>query len=283
MSPARRNYRIHVKPALGTKKVAEIEFDNISKLHRKLGGSRGNRVIALLSKIFNLTEKWKLRPLNSNPCRHIERFPEQSRERYLSPAELGRLGKALAAAELLKTETMEAIAALRLLLFTGCRKNEILTLRWKDVDLDAGVLRLADSKTGRKQVQLPAPAREVLVGILLDDVDQDDWVLPGAREGQHLINLQKTWTRISKAAELDDCRIHDLRHAFAAVGASGGLSLHLLGGLLGHAQSSTTQKYAHLADDPLKAAAERIAGEIAAKLEGQTADFVPIRGGHTNT
>lgn len=267
-----RNYRKHVGPVLGAKKIAEINRSDISKLHGKLGGPRGNRVVALLSKLFNLCEEWELRPLNSNPCRHLKRYKEQSRNRYLTPAELGRLGAALARAEQLQTEPIEAITAIRLLLFTGARKSEVLTLRWRHVDLDAGELRLDDSKTGRKTIHLPAPAREVLAALASGDADA--WVFPGAKVGQRLINLQKPWRRIAEEAELPGVRIHDLRHAFAAIGASGGASLYVIGGLLGHAQATTTQQYAHLQSDPLKATAEKIGAEIDASLKGGKANNV---------
>lgn len=223
-----------------------------------------NRTLALLSKMFNLAEKWGLRPDGSNPCRHVERYRERKLERFLSNAELARLGAVLNEAERTRTESPSAIAAVRLLLFTGCRLSEILTLCWQHVDLEQGVLRLPESKTGAKVVYLPPAALEVLQGI--DRVEGNSYVVVGAKPGAHLVNLTKPWHRIRAKAGLDDVRIHDLRHSFASMAAAGGLSLPIIGALLGHTQAATTQRYAHLAANPLKQASELTGKRIADAL-----------------
>jgi integrase len=212
--------------------------------------------------MLNLAERWGLRPDGSNPCRHVERYREAKRERFLSEAELGRLGAALAAGEQSGAEEPAVVAALRLLVFTGCRMGEVLNLRWADVDLERRCLNLADSKTGARTVTLNAPALEVLAGL----ERRSEWVIPGRDPRQPLVNLAKPWGRIRDAAKLEGVRVHDLRHSFASVAAGSGHSLLIIGGLLGHRQPTTTKRYAHLSDDPLRAASEAVGERIAAAL-----------------
>ena len=270
--------RLHILPALGTKKVAAISRADVTTLHHNMRDRPGaaNRVIALLSKMMNLAEKWGMRPDGTNPCRHVERYPERRMERFLDNDELARLGTVLTEAQRTQTELPSVIAAIRLLLFTGCRSGEILSLQWEHVDFERGCLRLPDSKTGNKIVYLSAPALEVLSGI--EHQDGSSWVIVGALSGKPLVNLRKPWHRIRAKAGLDGLRIHDLRHSFASVGAAGGLSLPIIGALLGHTQAATTQRYAHLAADPLKQAADLIGRRIATALTGAAdANVTPLR------
>nr|WP_247654276.1 site-specific integrase [Microvirga sp. HBU67558] len=203
---------------------------------------------------------WSGRRGERNPCVGIERFTEQKRRRYLSSAELARLGAALAQAEEQKLRSPYVVAAIRLLVFTGARLTEILTLRWDHVDLERGFLNLADSKTGAKTVYLNAASRELLTA--LPHLDGNPFVIPGERQGKHLVNLEKPWRAIRQLAQLPDVRLHDLRHSFASIGAGAGLGLPVIGALLGHAQAATTARYAHLASDPLKQAADLIGGRL---------------------
>jgi integrase len=165
-----------------------------------------------------------------------------------------------------------AVAALRLLIFTGCRLGEILHLRWSDVDFERGMLHLADSKTGKKSVVLNAPALAVLDAI----PRVGDFVIAGqSRSGKPerpRSDLKKPWSAIRRHAGLEGLRIHDLRHSFASVGAGAGLGLPIVGKLLGHTQASTTQKYAHLDNDPLRRASNAIGATIAAAMAGQSND-----------
>ena len=172
--------------------------------------------------------------------------------------------------------SLESIAAIRLLLFTGARLSEILGLEWDWVDFERGEARLPDSKTGAKTVQLPAPALEVLAS--LPRLDGNPYVISGRRTGAHLVNLGKPWRRIRKAAGLDDLRIHDLRHAFAGIAASSGMGLPIIGKMLGHAQPQTTARYAHVAPDPVKQAAATVAGTIAAAMRGEADEVVVVSG-----
>ena len=265
------NLRLYVLPRFGRRKAADISRADMAQLHYDLRGKpiAANRVLALCSKMFNLAERWGLRPDGSNPCRHVERYAERKRERFLSTDELARLGAALAEAERTNTAPVAALAALRLLLFTGARLNEILSLQWEHVDFAGACLRLRESKTGAKVIHLSAPALDVLSRI--ERKADMPWVIAGRHEGKRLVGLRRVWYRVRAMASLDDVRLHDLRHSFASVGVAGGLSLPLIGGLLGHTQPATTQRYAHLAADPLKQASDMIAGRIAAALAAPTA------------
>ena len=191
----------------------------------------------------------------------MKRFREERRERFLSDAEYQRLGAVLKEIEQDGSETASAVAAVRLLMLTGCRLSEIQKLRWGRVDLEAGELRLSDTKTGAKVVHLGEPAIAVLREI--EEQDGNPWVIVGHKPGSHLTDLQHPWRRIRARAGLDDVRIHDLRHSFASGGLLVGEGLPMIGKLLGHTQVQTTARYAHLANDPVKSAANRIASRIA--------------------
>lgn len=231
-----------------------------------------------MSRMMNKAEKWGLRPLGSNPCRHIDKNSEVARERYLSADELARLGDILVEAEHTATELPGTIAAVRLLVLTGCRMSEILTLQWPHVDFAAACLRLPDSKTGAKIVHLNAPALAVLVAV--DRAEGSPWVIAGGKPGAHLVNLEKPWRRIRTKAGIPDVRLHDLRHSFASVAVGLGEGLPMIGKLLGHTQAQTTARYAHLAADPVKAATERVGAALAGMLGGgRAAEIVPLAKG----
>lgn len=291
-----RLIRCYLREAFGRKKVAAVTRADVAGFHRSLAGKpyRANRAVALLSKLFNLCETWGWRPDGSNPVRHVGKFAEKKRKRFLSGAELARLGETLRCAERdgfvtlpakegVREKTAQApvswaaVAAIRLLILTGARRGEILGLRWDWIDVAAGRAHLPDSKTGDKVLILPPPALAVLAA--LRRVDGNPHVIPGGKAGAPLVNLKDPWLAVREAAGLEDVRLHDLRHSFASVGAAGGLSLHTLGGLLGHSQPSTTARYAHLADDPLRVAAAQIGAAVAAAMgdAGPSADVLRLR------
>ena len=253
---------------LGRHKVNDVKFGDVADLHYSLRATpvTANRVVAVLSSLFSWCERHGLREKFTNPTLGIEKFKEKGRERYLSPRELARLGIALARAERKETETQFALAAIRLLIFTGCRRDEILRLRWADVHIDKAAMLLPDTKTGARTVYLSAPALAVLAAV--PRVANNPHVIVGEREGKHLVNLRKSWLRVCKVARLKGVRIHDLRHSFASVGVGGGASLPIIGKLLGHTKGSTTEKYSHLAADPVRAANEAVGSQIAAMLLG---------------
>ena len=278
-----RLIRDYLLKGFGKAKVAEVTRADVIEFHRGLSGKpyRANRCLALLSKAFNLAEIWGIRPDGTNPTRHVRKYAETKRKRFLSPAELARLGEALRVAERDGFVTLPArdgvrkeeerapvnrwaVAAIRLLVLTGARKSEILSLRWDWIDAASGRANLPDSKTGEKVVILPPAALKVLAD--LPRADDNAHVIQGGKPGAHLVNLKDPWCAVREAAGLDDVRVHDLRHSFASVGAEGGASLPIIGALLGHTQAQTTARYAHLADDPLQAAAADITSRIVAAM-----------------
>ena len=271
-----RIVRLYVVPRLGRRPISDIQRQDIAKMHHELADKpyQANRTLALLSKFFNWTEKHGLRPDGSNPCRHLEKYRESRRERFLSDAELARLGGALQKVENEKSATPWAIAAVRLLAFTGARLSEILTLEWEHVNAELGLLILPDSKTGRKVIHLSPPALATLQAI--PRLEDNPFVICGERPRRHLVNLQKPWRRIRAVANLDDVRLHDLRHSFASVSAASGYSLVLIGKMLGHSQPATTARYAHLANDPVKAASDAVGSHIAAAMNTGTSEIVDL-------
>ena len=261
-----------ILPALGRLPVGAVTHGHVAALHYRLRDIpyRANQVVAILNRIFRLAEVWGLRRAGDHPCRAIRKYREHHRERFLSEEEFRRLGRVLDEVE---AETgagrgrrlgASAAAALRLLVLTGCRRNEILTLRWEEVDLEAAELRLRDSKTGPRVVPLPAAAVSVLAA--LPRVPGNPWVIPGLKPGGHLSNLNDHWLRIRARAGLEDVRLHDLRHSFASRALALGESLPTIGRLLGHGQVATTARYAHLARDAVKASASRVADSIAGDI-----------------
>ncbi|MCK5778802.1 MAG: tyrosine-type recombinase/integrase [Rhodospirillales bacterium] len=263
----------HIKPRLGTKKVVDVNRDDIHRLHHQMSSHpyQANRAVAVLSKMFNLAEVWGMRPDGSNPCRHVEKYPERSRERYLNEEELGRLGEALQLGLAAQTETPHMVAAIELLLFTGARVGEILGARWEWVDYQKRVIALPDSKTGAKNIYLSDDAIAVLKRLeKLPQRKKNDFVIAGGIKKKPLSDLRHPWLRIRERAGLEGVRLHDLRHTAASIGVTVGMNLPVIGRLLGHTQAQTTQRYAHVANDPALAAADQIGAHIRAAMSKQT-------------
>ena len=255
-----------LRPAFGRKRVHTVTRQQIRAFHSSLEDTpyEANRVLALLSKIFSFAAddlEWISR--GDHPVKGVRRFEEKKRKRYLSQAELTRLGEALAKAEggeLERSVSKYAVALIRLLVMTGARHGEILKLRWDELNFERGCIELSESKTGAKEIYLPPAALQVLSD--LPRQDRNPFVIVGRRRGTHLVNVKDAWGAIRRDAGLDDVRLHDLRHSFASVGARAGMSLPVIGALLGHRETATTARYAHLSDDPLRAAADSIGQEI---------------------
>jgi integrase len=280
----RRGIRRHIIPLLGSRKLAALTRKDVQRFQvditngktarmektKKFGKAivRGGpgiaaRTTALLRLVLNYAVECGLR--TDNPARNIVLNKTRKCERFLSGEELVRLGIALNAEEF-KRESKLSVSAIRLLLLTGCRKSEILTLQWRFLDWDNGLLRLPDSKTGARLVPLGHPALDILRA--LPRIDKEPYVFPSPRKGEHLVGLQKVWMRVRKAAQLDDVRLHDLRHSFASMAVAGGTSLFMVGKILGHKDSRTTEIYAHIGSDPLKIAANDAAQKVARLLYG---------------
>jgi integrase/predicted DNA-binding transcriptional regulator AlpA len=297
ITSARSDIENHIKPLLGSKRASLVSRQDVDRLlldvaagktakraktdkRRGLSQVRGGRgaanaAVVTLSAAFGFAVARKVRP--DNPAFRVRRFPERKIERFLSPAELARLGEAISAAEALGVESASALAAIRLLVLTGCRKSEILTLRRAHVDIHHRCLRLPDSKTGAKVVHVGAAAIKVIEAI--PEAPGNPFLLPGWNGQGALVNLQSVWKRIRKAAGLEDVRLHDLRHAFASLGVAGGDSLVIVGALLGHRSAKTTERYAHLAEHPVKDAANRISREVARLMGDDGAVAEPSEAG----
>lgn len=287
----------HIKPVLGKMGVRQVRKGDVQGLLRDVAdgktaidektGFRGRALVtggkgvatksvALLSAIFNFAIDLGL--CTENPAQGVKTFKSKSTERFLSAEELSRLGEALSGAEQEGANPF-AIAAIRLLALTGARKSEVLSLHWKRdsngagyVDFDHSCLHLMDSKTDEKRVPLGAPALELLTN--LPRIEGNPYVFPGSSSG-HYVGLQKVWNEIRRRAGLENVRLHDLRHSYASTAVASGDSLYLVGKVLGHQQASTTQRYAHLSDDPLRAVADRTAQKIAgAMASGKGADKI---------
>ena len=262
----------HILPALGMMPLAMVETAHVAALHYRLRETprAANRALSVLSKMFSLACAWGLVADGTNPCRGVRKYKEKKRERFLTRDEYRRLGQTLVEAQAEAEAGVEgavspyAIAALRLLMLTGCRLNEILTLRWDDIDRTAGEFRLRDGKTGARMVPLTPTAETVLAGIAR--VQGNPWVIAGKKPKTHLSTITADWYRLRAHAGLDDVRIHDLRHSYASRALAAGESLSMIGMLLGHADIQSTARYAHLARETERLSAARVGGSIGADI-----------------
>lgn len=309
-----RMLRMYLLPAFGTRRVSDISAGDIARMHAKLSDkpATGNRTLALFNTIWNWAGKMKYLPKSAEcPSVGVELYPEQSSETFLTSEQLGRLGEALMLAETKgvpwvvdearptakhlpkanRTTVIDpyAVAAIRLLILTGARLREILHAQWKHVDFERCLLLLPDSKTRKKTIYLSAAALEILQK--LPRVSGSNYVIPGGEPrktkknpnpkkkpgGQPRADLKRPWAAISRAAGLEGVRIHDLRHSFAATGAGASLGLPMIGKLLGHSQPRTTQRYAHLAADPMHQAANLIGDQIKAAMEKRLGEVLPLK------
>ena len=256
----------HIVPALGDKRLGAVTGWDAARLHESLGNTPGaaNGTLRVLSQMFVLAGKWELVARGTNPCRSIRLYRLRPRQRFLTPAEYRRLGRVLDGGQEDGSVPAPAVAALRLLMLTGCRRDEILTLRWDDVDAVAGELRLRDSKTGPCAVALTPAVAAVLNGI--PRLPGNPWVIVGAKPGRRLMTLKSVWRRVAASAGLDGVRLHDLRHSYASRALACGESLSMIGKLLNHSGTRTTARYAHVVRDAEKAAAARVGDAIASRI-----------------
>ena len=306
----RSMWRKIILPQLGAMKVADVKPDDIDALHAAVSKTRpvrANRMVEVVRKAFNMAMRWGWRP--DNPTSGVHRNQEEKRARYLSATEVMRLSEALAA----HPEKSRA-NAIKLLLLTGARRGEVLGARWDMFDLETGVWVKPSAHTKQRKehrVPLSAPAVQVLSEILVaakaealaDRTSISPYVFPG-RDGKPITDIKRTWLSVCRKAGLAEqveqrtrdgkvvrtdkgepaivwhatARVHDLRHTYASILASHGLSLPIIGALLGHTQPQTTARYAHLLDDPLRAATERVVAVVTANT-AKSANVVNIRKG----
>jgi integrase len=290
-----------VVPEVGAEKADALTRAAVANVHSRMKRKAvsANRMLGAVGSMYGFAQRRGLVPEGYNPATRIERYSERRRERFLTTEELGRIGAALREAETSgipwddvdeaqpnakhipkqKRRTVFgefATAAVRLLLFTGCRLREILDLKWDYVDVERGLLLLPDTKTGQRTVILNSPALLVLASL----PRLGSYVVPGDNPDRPRHDLKNVWSAVSRRANLGGVRLHDLRHTYASFGAGSGLGLPIIGKLLGHAQAVTTERYAHLGNDPLRRASESIAGTISAAMGdpgGKEAKIVPMR------
>ena len=244
--PEPRKLKTPIAKLANNTRIDKITVQQIEKLHISLSDTpyQANRVLALLSTMFNLAVKWG--QMDKNPCQGIDKFTEQPRERYLDKAELKRLIEVLD-----HFKDRNIASALVLMMLTGCRKTEALSATWDMFDLEEGVWTKPSHHTKQKRVHR-VPLNPAAVALLLGLPKTSEYIFPGRVEGQPLQDIKKAWEAIRVEAKIPDVRMHDLRHTYASLLASQNLSLPVIGALLGHTQAQTTQRYAHLLDEPLR-------------------------------
>lgn len=262
----RRVLELHILPELGALRLSEVDRSHVSALHYGLRDKpvQANKAVGVFSKMFKLAMAWGMTPARLNPCRSVKRYGQRSCERFLTADEYARLGRVLIEAETEGPVMASAAAAIRLLLLTGCRRNEVLTLRWDDIDRTAGELRLVDSKTGPQRVPLTPAVARVLAGI--PRIEGNPWVIAGQDRGERLNRIDPFWNKLRARAGLEDVRLHDFRHSFASQALEIGEGLPVIARLLGHRTVMTTAKYAHLARDTERASAAKVGDSIGADL-----------------
>jgi integrase len=245
-----------ILPTLGAMKVADVTRRDIEPMlvQMKATPYRANRVRALTSKMFGLAVEWEW--CEGNPVNGIAKYGEHKRERWLSPEEMARLVDVLA-----RHPNQRAAAVVRLLMLTGARKSEVMHAEWGQFDLERGVWTKPAHFTKQKRSH-HFPLSDAAVALLRElraaAPANARFVFPGDVAGQPIQCIKKFWAEIREAAKIPDARLHDLRHTFASHLVSSGVSLPIVGRLLGHTQAQTTERYAHLADDPLREAVNRL-------------------------
>jgi integrase len=267
-----------IVPKLGKLRVAAVRRTEIEAFHRdvtKVTSVRANRALSLLTKMFNLAIGWEIR--TDNPCKGVERNHEHKRERYLTPAELERLMASIA-----RHPNQTSANVIRLLLLTGARRGEVLRATWDQFDLQTGVWVKPAATTKQNKlhrIPLSAPAWQLLAEMRAKT--EGPALFPGRRGNEQQTDLKRFWATVCRTAKVSGVRMHDLRHSYASYLASSGLSLPVIGALLGHSSPVTTQRYAHLLDDPLRAATERVGqivtGAAAAKPSAEVVPLAPGR------
>jgi integrase len=256
----------HILPAVGRISIAALSWEDVSKLHSAMARipRRANYAISTLRALLNYAERIKLRPFRSNPCRGIEFFREKARERFLSEPEMARAAEAIATTEREGRIGPHAAAGLRLCLFTGARSAEVTAAEWTHIDWERRFIRLPDSKTNQpRTIHLNDAALDILRGL----PRTGRFIVAGAKHDEPYKNLSRAWITARGYGDLEDVRLHDLRHSYASLAAGQGISLRMIGELLGHKVPATTQRYAHLARSAAAAVNDQLGAAMTAAIE----------------
>lgn len=267
--------RRHVVPAWGSRKAKAVTTSDVAELHARIGRTaqyEANRTLALIHSLFERAAVWGFVDTDhSNPARRVEKFKEERRDRWIRPDELPALIE-----QINKHPNPYVRAALWLYLLTGMRKSELLQARWDAIDWERAELRLGRTKAGRTHyIPLSGPAIELLRN--LPRREGNPYLLPGAKVGQHLVNINKAWREVREAAGVADIRLHDLRRTVGSWMAQAGNSLHLIGKVLNHSNASTTAIYARFGEDQIRQALEQHAERLTRAAVGNKADVVPLK------
>ena len=259
----RRMIRLQIIPHFGKIRVKDLTRAMVVKRHESLNKTphNANRFLSLLSKMMNLAEKWEFRPLYSNPCKHVDRYPEKPREVYLMMDELERVGSAMR--ELKDIESEYVLSAIQMLILTACRTGEILSLKWEYIDFENCCMNLPDTKTGERKIHLNPSALSILKSLK----KKSDYVFVSRVQNKRITTIRLTWKKICKLAKLTNVRPHDLRHTFASHAVNNGFSLPIIAKMLGHKDLKTTQRYAHLHQDPINKAIDDVSLRIKKVME----------------
>jgi integrase len=254
----RRLIRTRLIPNFGNIGVNELTKAHVIKYYHSISHTPiiANRFLALLSCMMNLAEKWGIRPMNTNPCKYVDRYPENKRDKYLTMEKLEKVGQAMRS--LKDIESHYALFAIKLLMVTGCRSGEIINMQWEYIDFENNTINLPDSKTGPRAIHLSPSAIEILNSL----PKQEGFVFRSSRQNKKLTTLRCVWKKICRIADLKDFRLHDLRHTYASFAVSGGFSLPIIAKMLGHADIKTTERYAHLHQDPVNKACDVVSLKI---------------------
>ena len=273
-----REYRLqatrYVRPALGTRKAAEVTRRDVEAMLDRLRDApvQRNRVRAFVSRLFNLMETWEWRPQHTNPARGIDRAREEARDRILTPTEIGALSDALAAADDVHPAS---VAAIRFAAVTGLRIGEVLAIEWQNVDAETGRLLLPRTKTGRRWHDLPAAA----LAILADLPRTNAWAFTTGRDAPITYRTVRThFARIAAATGLADVRLHDLRRTVMTTAAAAGVGTHVLRDLLGHKTTVMADRYVRAVGNPVRDAREQVGAAMAAMMNGNGGEVVGLRG-----
>ena len=258
----------YILKTFGNRKVDSITFEDIQALHVSLNAKPilSNRIMSLLHKMFNLSVQWRMR--TDNPVTGVKKYQEHKRTRWLQEEELERFWAVLD-----DYPNQLSAQVFKFLVLTGARKGEAIQATWDQIDLDKAIWTKPSHMTKQKRreyLPLSTPALEVLTHVKALTQRTSGYIFPGKVEGKPIQELKTFWRRVLREADITDVRIHDLRHTHASHLVSSGLSLSIVGKLLGHTQASTTQRYAHLADAPLRDATELFGAKVAEKVVKKT-------------
>ena len=269
----------HILPVIGKRRVADVTRGDIERVVAPLSGPTRNAVLALVSRLFTLAERWEWRDQRTNPVRGIERARQDARDRVLSPSELAALAAALNEAE---ARSPANVAAIRFAALTGLRIGEVLAVRWEHVDFEAGRLLLPNTKTGRRHHDMPTPALAVLANL----PRAGDWAFTNNGKAPATYKyVRAQFAAAAKEAGLEDVRLHDLRRGVMTAAAAAGVGTHVLRDLLGHKSTAMADRYIRHVGNPVRDAREQVAGQMAAMMQGKgKGEVVPLRGrkGGTN-